>query len=155
MTLIKTSSGLRPRSLFPRTLIQDDFFNLDFPVFDLGNRLDLSTDWIPAANIKEDEKEFIVELSVPGYEKKEIHVEVDSNNLLRISGEHRDESKEETENYTCKEFSYGSFNRSFQLPESIKEDKITAKCKDGVLRVELPKKEAAIISKKVKEISIA
>lgn len=155
MTLIKTNTGLRPRNLFPRTLLQDDFFNLDWPVFDLGNRLDLSSDWIPSANIKEDEKEFIVELSVPGYEKKEIHVEVDSNNMLRISGEHKEESKEESENYTCKEFSYGSFSRSFQLPETVKEDKIAAKCKDGVLRVELPKKEGAIISKKVKEIAVA
>ncbi len=155
MTLIKTNGGLRSRSLFPRTLMQDDFSNLDWPVFDLGNRLDLTTDWIPAANVKEDEKEFIVELSVPGYEKKEIHVEVDNNNMLRIFGEHKEESKEESENYSCKEFNYGSFTRSFQLPETVKEDKIAAKCKDGVLRVELPKKEATIINKKIKEIAIA
>lgn len=155
MTLIKTNGGLRSRNLIPRTLLQDDFFNMDWPVFELGSNLDLSSDWIPAANVKEDEKEFIVELSVPGYEKKEIHVEVDNNNVLRISGERKNETKEETKNYTCKEFSYGSFSRSFQLPETVKEDKITAKCKDGVLKVELPKKEAAIINKKVKEIAIA
>jgi HSP20 family protein len=150
MTIIKTNGGLRSRNLIPRTLLQDDFFNMDCPVFELGSNLDLSSDWIPAANVKEDEKEFIVELSVPGYEKKEIHVEVDNNNVLRISGERKNETKEETKNYTCKEFSYGSFSRSFQLPETVKEDKITAKCKDGML-----KKEAAIINKKVKEIAIA
>ncbi len=155
MSLIRRNRGLGTRSLFPSTLLQDDFFNLDWPFIEMGNGDTFSSDFIPAANIREDEKEFIVELSVPGYQKKEIHVEVDNNNCLRINGEREDEYSKETENYTRREFSRGSFSRSFQLPESIKDDKISAKCQDGVLRVELPKKESAIINKKVKEIAIA
>jgi HSP20 family protein len=155
MSLIRTNRGLRSRNLIPRTLFQNDFFDLDFPFFDAGMGDEFSSSFIPAANVREDEKEFTVELSVPGYQKKDIHVEVDSNNVLHINGKHEDEYNEENENYTRREFSRGSFSRSFQLPESIKEEKISAKCKDGVLRVELPKKESAIINKKVKEIAIA
>ncbi len=150
MSLIRTSGGLRA---FPRTSFIDDFFNTEWPVFDWDGKL--SDSWVPAANVKEGEKEFAVELSVPGYAKKDIHVEVDSNNVLRITGERQEEAREESENYTRREFSYGSFSRSFQLPEAINDDKISAKCKDGVLKVELPKKETAILKEKVKEIEVA
>ena len=59
---------------------------------------------MPAANVKEGGKDFFVELSVLGYAKKDIHVEVD-NNILQITGEREDKSGEETDNYTRKEFS--------------------------------------------------
>jgi len=153
MSLIKTNGGLRTRSLFPKTSFLNDFFNSDWPVAEWDNGS--NSEWIPAANVKEEEKEFSVELSVPGYTKKDIHVEVDSNNVLRITGEREEEIKEEKDNYTRKEFSYGSFTRSFQLPETINEGNIVAKCKEGVLTVELPKKETAILKRKTKEISIS
>lgn len=152
MTLVKKNGGLRTRSFFPRASFLDDFFSSDFPAFDLGNGS--SSEWIPAANVKEGEKEFSVELSVPGYAKKDIHVEVDNNNALRITGKREDESEEETDSYTRKEFSCGSFTRSFQLPETINEEKIVAKCNNGVLKIELPKMETAILQKKIKEIEI-
>lgn len=154
MSLIKTNGGFRTRNLIPKTPFLDDFFTPEFPAFSWINDNNFDSNWMPDANIKEDKKEFVVELSVPGYEKKDIHVEV-NNNVLRISGEREDQLNEETENYTCREFSYGSFTRSFQLPETIKEEKITAQCNNGILSVELPKNETAILKKAVKEIEIA
>jgi len=152
MTLLtRTNGGLRTRSLFPRTLA-DDFFA---PALDLFEGERLGYDWMPAANVREDEKNYTVELSVPGYTRNEIKVEVTDDNVLRISGEHKEESKEENENYTRREFSYGNFLRSFELPKSVTEEKIAAKVTDGVLRVVLPKSEMTISKKKTKEIKIA
>ena len=152
MSLIRKTGGLMPSGIFPETSLIKDFFN-DWSLIDLKN--DSSSEWIPSANVKEDEKSFNVELSIPGYSKKEIHVEVDNNNILRITGERKEESKEEIENYSRMEFRYGNFVRSFQLPDTVNEEKISATCNDGILMVTLPKKETAILKKKVKEIAVA
>lgn len=152
MTLVKWNGGLRSPSLFPRTSLFDDFFS-DWP-FDGGSE-ELQTEWVPAANIKETDKKFALELSVPGYTKKNIHVEVDSDDMLILTGEREEVSKEELDKYNRREFSHGSFKRSFKLPETIDQSKVTAKCQDGVLFVELPKKEVSIKKTKVKEIKIS
>ena len=149
----RTNGNLSRRGLFPRLSFLDDFFSEDWPSFDLG--ADFEKEWMPAANIVEKEKAFEVELSVPGYENKDIKVEVDENNVLHINGEHKEEKGEDKDNYTRKEFSYGSFNRSFQLPESVNEDNITAKCKNGVLQLKIAKKELPPAGKKTKQIDIA
>jgi HSP20 family protein len=154
MTLVKRNGGLGTRNQYPSNFFQDDFFNSELPLFAWAKDYGFNSALIPAANIKEDEKEFLIELSVPGYSKKEIHLEVD-NNLLQITGKREDETMDETENYTRREFSSGSFSRSFQLPESIKEDEITAKCNDGVLSVVLPKKELTSLTSKTNEIAIS
>jgi HSP20 family protein len=153
-TLTKTNGGLRTRSLFPRTLLSDDFFNLTWPGFDFFNGNGFSDAWMPAANLKEDEKSFTVELSVPGYAKKDISVKVEDN-ILTISGERKEETKEKKKNYTRQEFSYGTFSRSFELPETVNDGKISAKCTDGVLLIELPKSEVTVTAKKTKEIPVA
>ena len=153
--LAKTNGGLRAKSMFPKSFFNDDFFTMNWPSIDLWDDNGFKGDWIPAANVKETEKAFTVELTTPGYTKKDIHVKVDANNVLHISAEQKKETKEEKENYTRKEFSYGSFNRSFALPESIDNDNIKAKCENGVLSVELPKKKEAAKQKEAKEIKIA
>lgn len=155
MSIVKSNGRQKSRNLMPRNSFLDEFFNSDWPSFSSfyrGN--DQLTDWVPAANITEKEKQYLVELSVPGFENDEIHVEVDENNTLHIRGEHKDESKEESEDYTRQEFSYGSFTRSFRLPETVNDEKISAKCKNGMLRIELPKKDAILMNKK-KEIKIS
>ncbi len=141
------------RNLFPSSSLLDDFFNGDWPALNWGSGPENT--WVPAANVVEKEKSFEVELSVPGYEKKDIQVEVDSHNVLHINGEREDEVKEEKEDYTRREFSYGSFTRSFQLPETVDDEQIAAKCKNGVLKLELPKKDTALLKKKTKAIDIA
>jgi len=98
---------------------------------------------LPAVNIKEDDMGFILELAIPGKEKKDFNVEVD-NDVLTISMESKTEEEKTEENYTRKEFSYSSFKRSFTMPETVNSEKIKASYKDGILSLELPKKEEAL-----------
>jgi len=97
---------------------------------------------LPAVNIKENEDSFTVEVAAPGMQKDDFSIELD-NNLLTISSEKQDEKVEkEGERYTKREFSYQSFQRSFTLPPGmVKEEKIEAKYKDGVLHLMIPKRD--------------
>ncbi|HIE15292.1 MAG TPA: Hsp20/alpha crystallin family protein [Bacteroidales bacterium] len=96
---------------------------------------------IPAVNIKENDKSFEVEVAAPGMKKKDFKVEVE-NNVLTISAEKKEEKKETKENYSRREFSYESFERSFTLPQDLVDaNKISAKYEDGILRIAIPKKE--------------
>ena len=97
----------------------------------------------PEVNIKENEKDYQIELAAPGMKKNDFHIEV-HNNVLTISAkaENKKEEKDDEGKYYCKEFSYQSFSRSFNLGENlVKEDKINAKYEDGILKVTLPKHE--------------
>jgi HSP20 family protein len=95
---------------------------------------------LPAVNIREDEKRFVLDLAVPGIEKKDLKIEFHED-ILTISSEIKNESEESSDGYKRKEFSYSSFSRSFQIPENINKDKIEANYKDGILSVALPKAE--------------
>jgi HSP20 family protein len=95
---------------------------------------------MPAVNIKEDEKRFMLDLAVPGIDKKELKIDINED-VLTISSETKNESEENKDGYKRKEFSYSSFCRSFQIPENVSKDKIEANYKDGVLSVTLPKNE--------------
>ena len=122
-------------------LFDDDFF----PVH--SNR---STS-MPAVNIREDEKRFILDLAVPGSDKKDLKIEIHED-VITISSEHKEESEETRDDFKRREFSYASFCRSFYLPENINKDKIEANYREGILTVELPKEaeEKAKISRQVK-----
>ncbi|CAM3557469.1 Hsp20/alpha crystallin family protein [Zobellia roscoffensis] len=98
---------------------------------------------VPAVNIKDNEKSFGLELIVPGRKKEDFNIEVD-NDLLTISSELKNEEEVKEENYTRREFRFSSFKRAFTLPETIDVDAIKADYVDGVLKVELPKKEEAL-----------
>ncbi|MBT9190049.1 Hsp20/alpha crystallin family protein [Zobellia russellii] len=97
----------------------------------------------PAVNIKDNEKSFELDLIVPGRKKEDFNIEVD-NELLTISAELKDQKEVKEENYTRREFRFSSFKRAFTLPESINVDDIKADYVDGVLKIELPKKEEAL-----------
>jgi len=98
---------------------------------------------LPAVNIKENEKGFELELAIPGQKRDDFNIEVDEQ-VLTISMETRTEDEQVTDNYTRKEFSFSSFNRSFTLPETVDESKIDASYREGILRIILPKKEEAL-----------
>ena len=98
---------------------------------------------VPAVNIKENEKDFELQLAVPGRKKEDFQIEVNEN-VLTISSETKSEENVENENFTRREFSFASFNRAFTLPETIDEDKIKATYVDGILTFKLPKKEEAL-----------
>jgi HSP20 family protein len=108
---------------------------------------------VPPVNVSEDEEQYYVELSVPGLKKEDFKVEMDNKTLL-ISGAHQSEEEKQTRTYTRKEYNYGSFKRTFTLPETVNEEKIDAKYENGILRIILPKKEEAK-AKPIKEIKIS
>jgi len=108
---------------------------------------------VPLANISETKNDFKVSLSAPGLKKEDFKVEVEDGALV-ISAEKKEESKEDTENYRRREFSYNSFSRSFELPDNVFEDKINAKYEDGMLNVSIPKKEPSTSQSK-KAIKVA
>jgi HSP20 family protein len=120
----------RTFSPFLSNLFDDDFF----PV--LSNR----TSSMPAVNIRENEKNFTLELAVPGIDKKDLKIDINED-VLTISSETKNEVEEDKDGYKRKEFSYTSFCRSFYIPENVNKDKIGASYKDGILSVELPKQE--------------
>jgi HSP20 family protein len=94
---------------------------------------------MPAANIKETEKNYEVELAAPGYDKGDFNVSIEDG-LLTISGERKNESESKEENYTRKEFECSTFSRSFALPANTNEEDINAKYEGGVLRLTIAKK---------------
>jgi HSP20 family protein len=95
---------------------------------------------MPAVNIREDEKNFTLELAVPGIDKKDLKIDINED-VITISSEHNEEKEEARDDFKRKEFSYSSFCRSFYLPENVNKEKIEANYKDGILTVELPKEE--------------
>lgn len=105
--------------------------------------MDTVNNSFPAVNIKENEKDFELELAIPGQKKEDFNIEVD-NNVLTISMETKNEEETKEDNYTRREFSYRSFRRAFTLPETVDEDKINADYQDGILKFTLPKKEEAL-----------
>jgi HSP20 family protein len=98
---------------------------------------------LPAVNIREEEKEFILELAVPGMKKEDFNIEVDDS-VLTISMERKDEHEESDSGYTRREFKYTNFKRAFTLPETVEEEAIEAQYINGILRFSLPKKKEAL-----------
>lgn len=98
---------------------------------------------VPAVNIKENEKDFELELAVPGRKKDDFSIEIDRD-VLTISSEVKSEDTTSKENYTRREFAYSAFKRAFTLPKTIDGDKINASYEDGILKFVLPKKEEAL-----------
>jgi HSP20 family protein len=144
MKLLKSNSNMFP-SIF------SDIFEIG-KFFDSLSAWDKDT-WSPAANIKEDEKSYRIELAVPGIKKEEITVEVE-NGRLTVSGENTLEKEERKDNYLRREYKSGAFIRSFSLPDNAKEDSITSRYEDGILKISIEKKEAAL-KKEKKAIAIS
>lgn len=92
----------------------------------------------PAMDLVEKEKEYEITAELPGMDEKSVELKV-ANNLLTIKGEKTEEKEEHKKDYYLSERRYGSFERSFQLPEGIDTDKIDATFAKGILRVKLPK----------------
>jgi HSP20 family protein len=106
----------------------------------------------PAVNVEENEKEYRIEVAAPGLEKEDLKVSVNEG-VLTISAEKKTEKEEKEDNYLRREFGYTSFSRSFTLPEEVDAEKISAKHKNGVLNIQIPKAEAKTVP--VKEVKIS
>ncbi|MFO0918809.1 MAG: Hsp20/alpha crystallin family protein [Planctomycetaceae bacterium] len=127
----------------------DPFAGLQKEMDDLLNRF--QSDWsgdrfpaitVPAADLSETDDSLQIRMDMPGLKAEEINIEV-SGNTIRITGEHKEEKEEKGKTYHRIERRSGSFARAMTLPAQVKEDKVTAECKDGVLTITLPKTETA------------
>jgi HSP20 family protein len=93
-------------------------------------------------NIRETDNSYELEVMAPGLKKEDFSVNI-SNNMLTLSFEHKEENKQEREGYLRQEYRMQSFTRNFTLDETVDAEKISARYKDGVLHLSLPKKEGA------------
>ena len=148
-TLVKNN-----RSLFPAIpSFFDDMWSRDWLNWPLSHHTNNGS--VPAVNIKETNDAYELEVAAPGMSKEDFSVELD-NNMLVISAqkEHKKEEQDEKGNYARREFSYQSFTRTFSLPERmVKGDQISAKYKDGILQISVPKTDEAKV-KPAKQIQI-
>lgn len=120
----------------------EDFFDRYFrgaglPV-SMGREAITGGDWSPRVDIAENDKEFVIKAELPDVSKDDMHVSVD-NGVLTLRGEKRQEKEEKGKKFHRIERSYGSFSRSFALPDNVDAGAIKAAFKDGVLNVTLPK----------------
>jgi len=105
----------------------------------------------PSIDIFTENDDVVVKAELPGMKKDDIDVSI-TDHTMRISGEKKREEKIEKKDYYWEESSYGSFVRSFQLPAEVETDKASAKFKDGVLEIKIPKTEEA--KKKEKKVAV-
>ncbi len=118
----------------------DDFFN-DRVFNNINHAPRKNTS--PAVNIIEADNEFKIEVAVPGLSKNDFNIEIEDD-VLTISSVENEKKEEEIPNYTRREFNLSSFQRSFQLPETVDQDQIQASHKEGVLTITLVKKEEVV-----------
>ncbi len=100
----------------------------------------VTSNWTPAVDIKEEDERFVLKADIPGVDPKDIEITMDDG-VLTIKGERKHASEEEANGYKRVERSYGSFYRRFSLPDTADAERVTAKGKDGVLEVVIPKHE--------------
>jgi len=117
----------------------NDLFN-DF--FENVVNSDIRKGNVPQVNIRETDTGYHLEMAAPGLNKEDFKISIE-NEVLTVSGEKKSETSEKSGKYSRKEFSYNSFMRSFTLPEVVDTEKIMAKYENGIMMVDLPKKEEA------------
>lgn len=116
-----------------------------WPLADEGMDFSRSMTWRPSVDISEAEKEFLIKLEIPEVKKQDLKVEVE-NGILSVKGERREEV-EDKKRHRSERF-YGKFERSFTLPDNVREDGVKADMKDGMLYVHLNKTELPQSAKK-------
>ena len=130
----------------PEIDIFDRFFDFELPTLFNGEEL-----VIPHFDISETEKEYVISGEIPGIDAKDLNVTL-TDGIITIKGEKKKETEDTEENYHRIERHYGSFERSFRVPDKVKTEKLDANYKDGVLKLTLPKAEASEVKKiEVKE----
>lgn len=142
MSLIKYN----PRTLrtFTTNNLFDDLFNDRF----FNNDVTVGKSFTPQVDISETEKAFELSFAIPGIKKNEINIDLNEGQLI-VSGERKFEEKKEDKNFHSVETRYGSFSRSFHLPDNIDANKVEAKYEDGLLNITIPKDEKKIQKKTI------
>ncbi len=119
----------------------DDFFRPWNEWFDQGGIMGKTMN-VPAVNIVENKDDYLVTLAVPGMNKDDFNIDVNGT-MLTISCEKEEKKEEKDAKYNRKEYNYSSFSRSFTLPDEINKEKIDASYENGILKINLPKREEA------------
>lgn len=121
--------------------LQDEMTRLFVGVAPRGNGEQMAHgSWMPSVDIFEDKDRLVLEADLPGLKREDFEISVE-NNVITLRGERKFEKKVEGDNYHRVERSYGSFTRSFTLPQTVTAEGATAEFEDGILRVSLPKRE--------------
>lgn len=148
----------RPRDIFSAMRGEMDRmferFEHGFPRFPHLFRADHASVMAPELDVRESATAITVEAELPGVEEKDISVTL-SNGILSIKGEKKQDKEEKSENYYIAERSYGAFERSLQLPDSVDETKVDAKFDKGVLKITATKKPEAVKAQRRIEIKTA
>jgi HSP20 family protein len=128
------------------------FFNRQPARRNSGQETLTVADWIPTVDISEDDNEYLLKVELPDVDKKDVKVTV-QDGTLNIQGERRQEQEQNNRRFHRIERRYGTFFRSFTLPEDVAEEQLRAEFKDGMLYVHLPKTEKP--QPQAKEIKVA
>jgi HSP20 family protein len=124
-----TDTTLAPRESSPVARLMDGFWDYN-----------LSSEFLPRFEMRESDDAITVIFEVPGVKKEDVHLDI-NNGVLRIKGERKAPDRKDEEECYCSELGYGSFERSFRLPDSVDEGKVKAKHADGLLELTFPKRE--------------
>lgn len=125
----------------------DSFFGRLPALTNLRRSFPLGEGLTPAWDVKETEKELVVKADLPGIDEKDIQLTI-QDGVLSLRGEKKSERKDERDNYYVMERSYGSFQRSIRLPETVNDEKAEARFDKGVLTVTLPKRPEMVKAQK-------
>lgn len=133
---------VRFNSLAPSKNFFDEIFN-NF----LDSEWDMPKSWAkfnqPLVNLIEEKDAFHIEMAIPGVHKDDVEIKLEKDQLI-IKASKEENNEENSKNYARKEFYFGSFEKSFYIPETVNREAIDATFKDGILYVELKKKEEAV-----------
>jgi HSP20 family protein len=117
----------------------------------LENDLEAAREWLPSTDISETDKEYLIRAELPAVRKEDVRVTADDG-MIRIEGERKHHSEQNDERVHRAESFYGSFSRSFSLPENVDSSAIRCESRDGVLTVHVPKK--AVEKAKARQIKV-
>ncbi|MGC1458963.1 MAG: Hsp20/alpha crystallin family protein [Steroidobacteraceae bacterium] len=128
----------------------DALFNRSLPRLSLRDTT-RKLEWSPSADISETDSEFVIRAELPAVKKEDVQVLMDEG-VITIRGERKQQKDEKSEKYHRVESFYGSFERSFSLPDNVKADAVHCESKDGILTVHIPK--SAATKSKPRQISV-
>ena len=137
MNLIKFNRPIHPKTF---SSVLDEFFNTSFPEM-INNEMNWNS---PSTNIKETDTGYTIEMALPGIDKNNIDIRLEKDQLVIESKQSSEKTeKDEEANYTMRQFNYSAFRKSFYINDKVDSNKIDANYKDGVLYIQLEKKDEA------------
>lgn len=122
-----------------------------WPRVALGSQDGRKVEWSPSADISETDKEYVIRAELPAVKKEDVHVTFEDG-MISIKGERKQQKEDKNEKYHRVESFYGTFERTFSLPDNVDSDAIRCESKDGILTVHIPKTES--VKQKAKQISV-